>query len=169
MAKLFRANTKLLAAALVLSGLCCLRVSASEPATAGWIEKAMLYPQKLVFHAKLDTGAQTSSMHAEDLEYITRDGEEWVRTTITSHDIETAIIEAPVVREVKIKRHFGGRQTRPVILLDLCIGDVRKKEEVNLVDRTGMNYPVLIGRNFLSGSLLVDSSSTYRLTPDCSD
>jgi hypothetical protein len=145
----------------------CLQVVASELLRAGWVEKAVLYPQGIVIHAKLDTGAKTSSLHAPDPEYITRDGEDWVRISVTNKNIETVMVEAPVVRNSKIKRHFGESQTRPVILLDLCIGDVRKTVEVNLVDRAGMNYQLLVGRNFLKGSLLIDSGATYMLSPGC--
>lgn len=149
---------------LVLTGF---QTMASEPVRAGWVEKAVVYPKKFVIHAKLDTGAKTSSIDARDPEYITRDGENWVRFSITNQKIETVIIEAPIVRHSKIKRHFGESQTRPVILLDLCVGNVRKKEEVNLVDRTGMNYPLLIGRNFLKDTFLIDSNATYMLSPGC--
>ena len=149
---------------LVFSGL---QAMASELVRAGWIEKAVIYPQKIVMHAKLDTGAKTSSLHAPDPEFITRDGEQWVRLGVTNRKIETVMIEAPVVRNSKIKRHFGEKQTRPVIRLDICIGNVRKTEEVNLVDRAGMNYQLLIGRNFLKDALLIDSGDTYRLSPDC--
>lgn len=145
----------------------CLQVTASELVRAGWVEKAVLYPQGVVLHAKLDTGAKTSSLHAPDPEFVTHDGKEWVRLGVTNRKIETVIIEAPVVRNVKIKRHFGDSQERQVVLLDLCIGNVRKTEEVNLVDRTGLNYQLLIGRNFLEGSFLIDSGATYVLSPDC--
>ena len=147
--------------------LSSLQVVASELFRAGWIEKAVLYPRGIVLHAKLDTGAKTSSLHAPEPEYITRDCEDWVRISVTNKNIETVMVEAPLVRNVKIKRHFGKSQTRPVILLDLCIGDMRKIVEVNLVDRAGMNYQLLIGRNFLKGSLLIDSGATYMLSPDC--
>jgi hypothetical protein len=145
------------------------QVLSAELTRAGWIEKAVLYPQGMVLHAKLDTGARTSSLHASDPEYIYRDGKEWVRISVTNRNIETVMVEAPVVRDVKIKRHFGERQVRKVVLLDLCIGNVRKTEEVSLVDRTGLNYQLLIGRNFLKNALLIDSGSTYLLSPDCSD
>lgn len=141
---------------------------ATELARAGWIEKAVIYPQEIILNAKLDTGARISSLHAPDPVFITRDGKEWVRIRATNRNIETVMIEAPVVRNSNIKRHFGDRQTRPVIRLDICIGSVRKTEEVNLVDRAGMNYQLLIGRNFLEGVLLIDPGETYRLSPDCS-
>ncbi len=151
----------------LMLALSCLPVVASELLRAGWIEKAVLYPKGIVLHAKLDTGAKTSSLHAPDPEFFTRDGKEWVRITVTNKDIETVMVEAPVERNAKIKRHFGESQTRPVILMDLCIGNVRKTEEVNLVDRAGMNYQLLVGRNFLKGALLIDSGETYLLSPDC--
>jgi hypothetical protein len=142
---------------------------ASQAVTAGWIEKAVLYPSGIIFHAKLDTGAKTTSINALDPEFFQRDGKRWSKFKITNRNSETITIEAPVVREATIKRHFGKQQIRPVIMLDICIGNVRKTEEVNLVDRANLNYQLLIGRNFLKGDLLIDSSSTYRLSPDCPD
>ncbi|MBT8119402.1 MAG: RimK/LysX family protein [Gammaproteobacteria bacterium] len=142
---------------------------ASQAVTAGWVEKAVLYPSGTVFHAKLDTGAKTTSINAVDVEFFQRDGKRWSKFKITNRDHETITIEAPLVREATIKRHFGKRQKRPVIMLDICIGNVRKKEEVNLVDRANLNYQLLVGRNFLKGDLLIDSGSTYRLSPGCPD
>jgi hypothetical protein len=151
----------------LMLAISCFQAVASELLRAGWIEKAVLYPHGIVLHSKLDTGAKTSSLHAPEPEYFNRDGKDWVRISVTNKNIETVMVETPVVRTAKIKRHFGKGQTRPVILLDLCVGNVRKTEEVNLVDRAGMNYQLLIGRNFLKGSLLIDSGATYMLSPDC--
>lgn len=143
--------------------------NASNLPPAGWIEKATLYPDGITLHAKLDTGAKTTSINAPKPKFFDRNGNRWVRFTITSKDEESATIEAPIIREATIKRHYEEKQVRPVILLDICIGNVRKKEEVNLVDRSNLNYQLLIGRNFLKGAFIIDSSSTYILSPDCSD
>lgn len=136
---------------------------------AGWVERAILFPDGLILHAKLDTGARTSSINAVDPEFFERAGRRWVRFSLTDRDKRTAMLERPVVRTTVIKRHFGRTQERPVINLELCIGPVRKSVEVNLVDRTGLNYQLLIGRNFLAGGLLVQSGRTYLLSPDCPD
>ena len=144
-----------------------LQSSASSLVTAGWIEKAVLYPDGITLHAKLDTGAETTSINAAEPEFFERDGDRWVRFDITSREGKTASIEARVTREARIKRHFGKHQVRPVIMLDICIGSVRKTEEVNLVDRNNHNYQLLIGRNYLRDDLLIDSGSTYTLPPDC--
>lgn len=142
---------------------------ASGHATAGWIEKAVLYPDGIVLHAKLDTGAETTSINAVNPEFFERDNRRWARFSLTNRDNESVTIEAKVIRDATIKRHFGKEQIRPVIMLDICIGDVRKKEEVNLVDRSNLKYQLLIGRNFLKGDILINSASTYILSPDCPD
>ena len=64
-------------------------------------------------------------------------------------------------------RHTGNSQMRPVILLRICLGGVRKEAEVNLVDRSRFKYPLLIGRSFLAGDFLIDSDQTYLLKPLC--
>ena len=157
-----------MATAVFLSALAC-QAFASGLATAGWIEKAVLLPHNISLHAKLDTGARTSSINAPDPDYFERDGKKWVRFRVTNKDIESVMIEAPVVRDSNIKRHFGEKQTRPVISLQICIGHVLKNVEVNLVDRSGLNYQLLVGRNYLEDSYLVNSGSTYVLSPDCED
>lgn len=156
-------------ATIILLLAMSLPAAASGLITAGWIERARLYPNGIPLHAKLDTGAETTSINAANPEFFSRDGKQWTRFTITNRDNQSMTIEAPVVRQASIKRHFGGKQERPVIEIDICVGSVRKKEEVNLVDRSGLSYQLLIGRNFLKGSLLVDSGSTYILSLDCPD
>ena len=145
------------------------QVSATDLVTAGWIEKAVIFPAQITLLAKLDTGAATTSINAIQPEFFERNGSEWVRFDITNKESTTAVIEAPVIRTATIKRHFGNKQTRPVIKIDICIGNVRKIEEVNLVNRSNLNYQLLVGRNFLKNNLLIDSAKTYRLSPDCSE
>ena len=38
---------------------------------------------------------------------------------------------------------------RPVVDLELCLGDVKRTVEVNLVDRSSFNYPLLVGSKAL--------------------
>ncbi len=134
---------------------------------AGWIENAVLFPSGAIVHAKLDTGAKTSSINAVNPAFYSQDGKRWVRFSLTNRKQRIITIESPVVRTATIKRHFNGSQERPVIQLDICVGKARKTVEVNLVDRTGLNYQLLIGRNFLKNNLLIKSGSTYLLPPAC--
>ncbi|MCW8964141.1 MAG: ATP-dependent zinc protease [Gammaproteobacteria bacterium] len=131
------------------------------------IERAALFPDDFKLHAKLDTGAKTSSINAVDTRFSTRGGASWVSFALTNKDGDKMTLERPLVRTTTIKRHFGNKQKRPVIKLDICVGSIRKVVEVNLVDRTGLNYQLLMGRNFLAKSLLVDSGRTYMTSLDC--
>ncbi len=152
-----------------MAGIAVTAAAAQEPAkpVAGWVERAMLLPDRVILHAKLDTGAETTSINSAGRKFFKRDGKRWVRFSLTSRRDRTITLERPVVRVATIKRFFGLSQNRPVIELTICIGPVRKTVEATLVDRTGLDYQLLIGRNFLGDDLLVSSGSTYRLTPNC--
>lgn len=141
--------------------------AADEKAVAGWVEYVVLYPGGLRLRAKLDTGARTSSLDATDIETFTNEDREWVRFRVTNAEGESIVIERPVLREAIIKRHFGRRQRRPVITLTLCIGDILEEAEVNLVDRSGFLYQMLVGRSMLKGDFVVDPGRTFRLKPRC--
>lgn len=71
------------------------------------------------------------------------------------------------MRIAKIKRHFGRSQKRPVVQMGVCLGDVYQETEVNLVDRTGYNYQMLIGRRFLNDRFIVDPDLHFTLKPAC--
>jgi hypothetical protein len=78
---------------------------------------------------------------------------------LTSVDIRLAAETGlgPVKRVTKIKtasKNFGSR--RPVLHAKIEIGGKRFATEVNIQDRSHMTFPVLIGRNILTGNFLVD-------------
>ena len=53
-------------------------------------------------------------------------------------------------------------------MMDLCVGGLRVRGEVNLADRTGFNYPILIGRNMLSDARIsVDSRQIFASKRAC--
>jgi hypothetical protein len=142
----------------------------TAPPRRGWLEEVSVGGGKLRLKAKLDTGAKTSSVTATEITELRRDGRDWVRFRI--HDADEAdrghlVLERPVTRWVKIKRHSGEAARRPVVELDLCLGTTSRSVEVSLTDRSGFNYPVLLGRNFLAGTALVDAARTYTVKPRC--
>jgi hypothetical protein len=56
---------------------------------------------------------------------------------------------------------------RPTVTLGICIGTVYRVTEVNLVDRSALNKPLLVGRRFVSGRMLVDVRRRHLLEPAC--
>jgi len=140
---------------------------ASALATAGWVEYGYIMPESFVMRAKLDTGADTTSMNANNIEFFSKDGSDWVRFSVKNFKHEKLVIARPIARTAMIKRHHGNSQDRPVIELTLCIDGINKTVDVSLVDRSKFKYQLLIGRNFMRNSLLVDSARKYILPDRC--
>ncbi len=133
----------------------------------GVAENVCLEPENLVLAAKLDTGADNSSLNVGRLSEFERNGEEWVRFEVTNEAGRTATFERKLVRVAKIKRHVGDRHERPVVLMGIRIGNHFREAEVNLVDRSLFKYQLLIGRSFMSGLVVVDPSAQYTVDPVC--
>jgi hypothetical protein len=133
----------------------------------GWVENVAIHPGNIQIKAKIDSGATTSSLHCDCQQFFMKGDEQWVRFTITTNQDEKVQLERKVNRMAKIKRHYGESQDRAVITLGVCLGTNYKEAEVNLVDRSGFNYQMLIGRNFLAGHFLIDSSETFINAPSC--
>ena len=130
----------------------------------GGIEWVQVGDGGLRAKARIDTGAKTSSLHADDVVEFERDGKRWVRFTFNAEEGQAPqLIEVPVVRKVRIKRHGEEveSQRRYAVKLLLVIGPVSEKVEVTLNDRSDFEYPVLIGRNFLTDNAVVDVSKKY--------
>lgn len=141
----------------------------SEKQIIGWIERVQILPESFQLSAKIDTGADNSSLSIiNPMEFLKGD-EKWIRFSIPITADEAITLERPIKRFTRIKIKGGASQKRPVILLDLCVGTILKKDvPVNLADRRRFKYPMLIGRSFLKDSAIVDSSFTLSQQPSCS-
>ena len=153
-----------LAAVLVLA---LLTSTSSARELIGWVENARIYPGEIVIKAKIDTGAKTSSLHCNHATTVRRKGKKWIIFTVTNHKGEQIKLERKLERIGKVKRHFGEVQKRYIIKLGICLGNVYKETDINLIDRSGMNYPLLIGRRFLQDNFVIDPSLTFTTQPDC--
>jgi len=144
--------------------------AAGQKKVVGWIEKVRIYPGNVLVHAKLDSGAEYSSLDAANLTEFTRDGKQWVRFDLEEkREGKKLTIERPLRRWAPIKRHNQEPQRRPVISLGVCLGAIYKETEVNLVNRQNYQYRMLIGRKFLEGEVVIDPSAQYTLEPHCQE
>jgi hypothetical protein len=50
----------------------------TEKIVIGRLEKFLIIPPGQVFHARIDTGATTSSLDARDIQIFERDGSKWI-------------------------------------------------------------------------------------------
>ena len=136
----------------------------NERIIAGWLEMIVLSPWQIKLKAKLDSGAKTSSIHAENIEHFERDGKTWIRFDLPKGSDKKSVqstIEVPLLREVQIKRHKMPSVTRSVVEMSFCINGHQYTTQFTLADRGNFNYPVLLGRRFLSNNILVDSAETF--------
>ncbi|MBS9759275.1 MULTISPECIES: retropepsin-like aspartic peptidase RloA2 [Pseudomonas] len=142
---------------LALLSLLALPAMAAEPTLYGRYENIALPEIGETLKAKMDTGAYTASLSAKDIEQFTRDGEDWVRFRLATKDANGKVYEHKLARISKIKNRADEEDEgdapelsrRPVVDLELCLGDVKRTVEVNLVDRSSFNYPLLVGAKAL--------------------
>ena len=140
------------------------------PCVAGWIERVRLGEEGVVLSAKLDTGADNSSLHATDVRAFTRDGSPWVDFEVTGEDGRKVRFERKVTRVTEIKRRGGAKPLeRPTVLMGVCLGRVYRIVEVNLANRSRFKQPFLVGRTFLANRFVVDSARTHTVEPDCTE
>ncbi len=145
--------------------------SANEQITTGYIEKVGLVDAGFEYDAKLDTGADTTSINAEiiSLDKAEEGKVQRVKFKLTDKQANQKVLEKEVVRLATIKnRHQGQEIVRPVVNMEFCIAGRLIDGEVNLADRRQFDYQLLIGRNMLiMGNLLVDSEQKNLTQPVC--
>lgn len=128
-------------------------------ATATLIEKK----SGISFPARIDTGATSCSINVEKWEIKNESKDRSknigkpIRFLLSDGNGKKGWVKGKVVSTVIVKTS-DNTERRYKVLLTLKRGDFEKRIRVSLNDRSHMEYPLLIGRNFLSGDWLVDVS-----------
>lgn len=155
---------------LFLVNLCLYTgLAQGEVKVLGWIEDAAITSSRFLVKAKLDTGADSSSLNAVNPDITERGEDNYITFKMVNKWGKEIEISEKIVRWTRIKNKFGVRHKRPVIMLDVCVANVLRHVEVNLVDRSNYKYQFLIGRSFLKGTpnLLIDSAQKNTAKPEC--
>lgn len=117
---------------------------------------------ELKLKARIDTGAGISSLNAQDVVEFERDGKPWVRFAVLEPDSgKPMTFERKIKDYATIKQLDGSPQKRPVVNMTIRLGDLTEHLDVNLSDRTGYLYQLLVGRNFLRDHAVVDVSRKF--------
>jgi hypothetical protein len=136
----------------------------TEKLLIGRLEKVLVSPPGQVFHARIDTGATTSSLDARDIRVFERDGREWIHFQIQDPENKDSYydVERPIARWVRIIQAASEEAARrPVVKLQFQISRIKRMEEFTLEDRSHMDYQVLIGRNILRDLMVVDVARKF--------
>lgn len=114
--------------------------------------------------AKIDTGARTSSIHAHDLELFVRDDTNWARFVVhpwQRSGRDAREVELPLLDQRHVMPSNGSGEVRPVVALPVRIGSRTTTIELTLTRRDSMGFRMLIGRQALRGTFVVDPGLSY--------
>ena len=138
--------------------------SPSELLVIGWHECISLPELGLLdFAVKVDTGAKTTALHADNIETFYKEDKKWVR--FCSPDIaglQPRVCEFPVFTKRDITNTSGLPETRIVIRTPMIIARRKWKIDISLTDRGTMRFPLILGRRALRHkNIVVDPGHSY--------
>ncbi|BBM00321.1 ribosomal protein S6 modification protein [Microbulbifer sp. GL-2] len=135
---------------------------AKDKLVLGAVEQVSIEPSGLVIESIVDTGSPTSTLRAQALTRFERDGEDWIRIQLAKakgdDKAKPVSVELPIKRHIRATRLGFPSQRRPIVEMNLTVGDVTHMVEVSLTDEGGTDVLMLLGRNFLKDAAVVDVS-----------
>jgi hypothetical protein len=131
----------------------------------GAVETVSLSGIEQNFDARVDTGATTSSIDAQNIKEFERNGKKWVKFHISEKENDQGDklwVEVPIIRYASVRQvNTPDLQKRPVVSIPLQLGNLRENVEFTLTDRSHMDHSVLLGREFLKDIAIVDVSKEH--------
>lgn len=145
-------------ALVALVFLCTAAANGAEKITIGEVEEVVLLKWGVKHRARIDTGATSTSLDARKLK---------IKDNFAEFNLRNGKKVKLEVLEYRYIRTSVGRELRPVVLLDLCLGSLHILTQVTLTDRSHLKYPMLVGRRVLKGNFVVDVSRRETTRPSC--
>jgi len=140
--------------------------SKMESLIIGWREWVALPELGIpAIKTKIDTGAKTSTLHANEIQHFQQNNEPWVKFNLhPSRRYPQLIVQsqAPILDERLITDSGGHRELRYVIQTPISIGNLCWPIEITLTNRNSMLFRMLLGRSALQqGSLMIQPQASY--------
>jgi hypothetical protein len=112
--------------------------------------------------AKIDTGARSSALHVDAQWRFSDGGAPWVGFRLTPWRSRQGTIEAaaPICEEREVVDSGGHRTRRVFMMTTLQLAGIEREIEINLTDRRGMLFPMLLGRSAMAGAFTVDPAKS---------
>jgi hypothetical protein len=133
---------------------------ASGPRLIGWRERVGLPALGLgPFIAKIDTGARSAALHAENIKVHGR--KVWFRIP---HGTRHHYVELNHKGERRVKNSGGRSESRVVIETVVTIGADSFPVEFTLTNRSDMGVPMLLGRAAMRGRYVVHPGRSFLLS-----
>jgi hypothetical protein len=133
-----------------------------EPSVVGYVERIALPSWGIVrISAKVDTGAETSALHVQELSLHGATRVSFRVFHDEDDELEPVPVEARIVRRGLVRSSNGHTEERLFVRTSLTLAGRSQSVEIGLVDRSQMEFRMLVGRSALEGAYLVDPSRRY--------
>ncbi len=130
----------------------------AEKITIGEIEDIVLLKWGVKYTARIDTGATSSSLDARKIK---------IKNDVVNFVLRGGKpLKVPLLEYRRVRTSVG-KERRPVVLLDICLGSLHLLTQVTLTNRSHLKYALLIGRRVLKGNFVVDVSRRQTTRPSC--
>ena len=134
---------------------------------AGWREYVAL-PELGIgpLVAKLDTGARSAALHAENIQIYEKDGHHRIRfdVPVSTDSRRVKTCDLILHAERLVKNPGGAKELRRVVETDLSLGGQVWQVQITLTNRTDMGVPMLLGRATIKGRFLVHPGRSFVLS-----
>lgn len=159
---------------LVFGLLTAYIAEAYEKMVFGVIEKITLLPEDVTLSAKLDTGAKTSSLGVVEMKTTEEDHVKLIHFAVNTkkgkvyftkklEGYQKIKIRQP---EKKVDPLQRGYMTRPLVFMEVRLGDRQAVIPVNLANRKNFIYPFLLGRDAITKlGGIIDPSQKFTAQP----
>jgi hypothetical protein len=136
----------------------------NELTIIGWREWVELPEWGIRIRAKADSGAKSSAIDCAEI--VELPGER-VRFTVRLARKQERLVtlEEPIKLRKRVRSSSGQGHDRIFVETTLRLGETEQRVLVNLVCRKNMIHRMLLGRETLGGTFLVDSSVDHWATP----
>ena len=133
--------------------------------TIGWREWVQVPGLSAeLIKAKIDTGARTSSLYAENIK-VHNDTASF-ELFPDQHSTDNAIhVTCPVTDHKDVRTSDGQTENRPVITTIVHIADYHFEIDVTLTSSDDMGFRLVLGRTAIRRHFMVDPSRSFLLTP----
>lgn len=111
---------------------------------------------------RIDTGAQTSSLHVDHISENKETGMLDFEFHPDSHDVsKTKKCSVKILGKKRVKSSNGEIERRYIINTLAVMGDLKWTIRLTLTDRSKMTHLMLLGRQAMKGLMLVDPEFSY--------
>ncbi len=113
---------------------------------------------------RVDSGAQTSSLHVDNMKRIKLGGKPAISFDIHPevHNVDAVVnCKAHIYDIRKIKSSNGETEQRYVIETKARLGQLEWSIQITLTDRSDMTYMMLLGRQAMGKRFLIDPSKVF--------